>query len=96
MARVFTAEGFRDTEPVFIEIKIDPLKLVAPKIIVYSSVSFIILLSLTVILCCIFSNKKKKKIVKAKEAAEADENLLSFTSYCVMDKRTLPKKSYDE
>lgn len=96
IARVFTSEAFRDTEPVFIEASIDPLKLVSPTFIVYTSISVLILSSLIAVLCCILCGRKKRKIVKAKEAAEADENLLSFTSYCVFDKTPTLKKVYNE
>lgn len=97
IARVFTKRGFRDTEPVYIEIVLNPLKQISPEAIVYSSVSAVFLLSLIILLCCIWSSKKKKrKLIKEKQAAEADENLLSFTSYCVIDKKPMPRKKYGE
>lgn len=96
IARLFTENGFRDTNPVYIQIKASPMELVSPKLIVYGSVSLLILVSLIILLCCLWFNKKEKKIVKEKEAAEADENLLSFTSYCVIDKSPMPKKSYHD
>lgn len=97
MARIFTKNGFRDTQPVYIEILLDPYKLISPNTVVYGSVSVVIILSLIVLLCCIWSNNaKKKRILKEKQAAEADENLLSFTSYCVIDRNPLPRKKYDD
>lgn len=97
IARVFTSNGFRDTEPVYIDIQVNPLKLISPNAIVYGSVSSVILLSLLVLLCCIWSNRANKRTLKKeKEAAEADENLLSFTSYCVIDKNPLPRKTYED
>lgn len=97
IARVFTANGFRDTEPAYIEIVLNPLKEISPETIVYSSVSVALVISLIILLCCIWNrNKKKQKLLKEKQAAEADENLLSFTSYCVIDKNPLPRKNYDE
>lgn len=97
MARIFTSAGFRDTHPVYIEFQLNPFKIVSPNTIVYGSVSMLILLSLIAFLCCALSNNtKKKKLVKEKQAAEADENLLSFTSYCVIDKNPLRRKNYDD
>lgn len=97
MARIYTSNGFRDTVPVYIEIQLDPLKLISASTIVYSAVILIVLLSLLVLFCCIWSSKaKKKRILREKQAAEADENLLSFTSYCVIDKNPLPRKNYDD
>lgn len=95
IARIFTSHGFRDTDPVYINIEVNLVKLMSPNAIVYGSVSFVILLSLVVFLCCIWSHRAKSyKLKKEKEAAEADENLLSFTSYCVIDKNPLPRKTY--
>lgn len=99
MARVFTKDGFRDTEPVYIEIKVNPLKLVPSEIYVYSSVGFMMVMSLAILLCCCVRNMQKKKELEREKqaAAESDENLLSFTSYCVIDKNPLPrKKNYDD
>lgn len=97
MARIFTNNGFRDTQPVYIEVQLNPFKLIPPITIVYGSISALVLLSLIVLLCCVRSSKsKKKKLVKEKQAAEADENLLSFTSYHVFDKNPLPRKNYDD
>lgn len=96
MARIFTEHGFRDTDPVYIQIEVSPMELISPKTIVAGSVSAIILMSLIILLCCVWSNKKKQKLLKEKQAAEADENLLSFTSYCVIDKNPLPRKNYDD
>lgn len=97
MARIFTSHGFRDTKPVYIEIQLNPLKLISPNAIVYSSVCSFLLLSLVILLCCIWSDvANKKKLKKEKESAEADENLLSFTSYCVIDKNPLPRKTYED
>ena len=97
MARLFTNNGYRDTQPVYIDVQLDPYKLISPNTIVYGSVSAVIFLSLIILLCCLWSNKaKKKKLLKEKQAAEADENLLSFTSYCVIDKNPIPRKKYDD
>lgn len=97
IARVFTENGFSDTEPVFISIKSTSMKFISPATIALSSIVLVAVLSLLVLVFCIFSNRKKKnKSKKIKEAAEADENLLSFTSYCVIDKHPLPRKNYDD
>jgi hypothetical protein len=96
MARIFTENGFRDTKPVYVQIDVSPMELISPKTIVYGAVSSLIFVSLIILLCCIWNGKKKEKKIKEKEAAEADENLLSFTSYCVIDKNPLPRKSYDD
>lgn len=98
MARVFTSSGFRDTSPIYIELLVNPLQLIAPATIVYASVTVLVLLSLVILLCCVCrgQSKKKKEALKKRQAAEADENLLSFTSYCVIDKNPLPRKSYGE
>lgn len=99
MIRVFTDSGFRDTKPVFIEIDTGPMKLLSKKEIIYGSitgaVTVVLIISALIGYVCV--RKSKKKItMKEKEAAEADENLLSFTSYCVIDKNPQPRKSYDD
>lgn len=96
IARVFTADAFRDTEPFFIETIANPLMLISTNFIVFSSIIILIFSSLIAVLCCIWCGRKKKKILKAKEAAEADENLLSFTSYAVFDKTPTLKKVYND
>lgn len=96
IARVFTSHGFRDTEPVFIEGAIDAKRLVSPSVVIYCSISLLIFSSLVAVLCCIWCSRKKRKVLKAKEAAEADENLLSFQSYCVFDRTPTLKKVYNE
>lgn len=96
LARLFTENGYRDTEPVIIRIDAVPEELISPKTFVACSVTALILCSLIIILCCAWCSKKDKKPEKEKEAAEADENLLSFTSYCVIDKNPLPRKSYSD
>lgn len=97
VARIFTRTGFRDTEPIFIENEVHPLELMSPMVIAYGSVGSVALISLMVLICCFQSGKNKRRLLKEKkEAAEADENLLSFTSYCVIDKHPLPRKNYDE
>lgn len=96
IARVFTADAFRDTEPVFIDAVVKPLMLISTNVIVYSAISVLIFSSLIVVLCCIWCGREKKKVLKAKEAAEADENLLSFTSYAVFDKTPTLRKVYND
>jgi hypothetical protein len=96
-ARIFTRAGFRDTQAIYIEDVVHPFELVSPMIAVAGSATLIVLLSLIILVCCLQSAKKKRRLLKEKKAAaEADENLLSFTSYCVLDKNPLPRKSYDE
>lgn len=96
MARIFTENGFRDTDPVYVQIDVSPMELFSPKTIVISSIAALLILSLIILLICICSSKKEKKLIKEKQTAEADENLLSFTSYCVIDKNPLPRKSYKD
>lgn len=99
IARVFTENGFRDTEPVYISTESSSTKLISPASIVLSSIVLVVVLSLLGFVYCIFNNRKKKKknmTKKIKQAAEADENLLSFTSYCVIDKNPLPRKNYND
>lgn len=97
MARVFTSNGYRDTEPVYFDIKpqsplLDPNTLYA----VAGSMIILFLVSAIVCLLCYISIKRhKKKMKKKKEAAETVENLLSFTSYCVIDKNPTPKHQFD-
>lgn len=92
IARVFTRDGYRDTEPIFFEIGMSFTEIVSPEQIVYGSVGLMGLLSLVLLISCCMTHKKKQNILKKKkEAAEADENLLSFTSYCVLDKNPKPK-----
>ncbi|CRK94349.1 CLUMA_CG007863, isoform A [Clunio marinus] len=96
IARVFTKDAFRDTEPAFIAIRPNLLAKFPSHGIVYGSVGALILISFITLLCCLWSNGKKKKRIKMKQAAEADENLLSFTSYCVFDKNPLPRKKFTD
>lgn len=103
MARLFTANGFRDTQPIFVRFgdylitaEEEKEQLVEPIIVVCISAGSLIILSFVVLLACISSRKRKQRLRKEKEAAEADENLLSFTSYCVIDKNPLPRKNYDD
>lgn len=92
IARVFTDEGFRDTKPVHIEVRMRFDTLVSTSTIVCSAVGLILFMSLLIAVCCYMSHQKKEKLEKKrKEAAEADENLLSFTSYCVIDRNPKTK-----
>jgi hypothetical protein len=96
IARLFTENGYRDTQPIYLQITPSPLELLSPKTIVAGCVGSLLIFSLLLLVCCTWCSKTKKKPTKEKEAAEADENLLSFTSYCVIDKNPLPRKSYDD
>lgn len=92
IARVFTDNGFRDTEPVIFEVELNVGALVSAKTVACISVAFIVVMSLVTTVCCCMSHRRKQRILKKKkEAAEADENLLSFTSYCVIDRNPKPK-----
>jgi hypothetical protein len=92
IARVFTDNGFRDTEPVIFDVDLSVSDLLSAKTMAVIFMAFIILLSLITAVCCCMSHRRKQKILKKKkEAAEADENLLSFTSYCVIDRHPKPK-----
>lgn len=99
MARIFTENGFRDTEPVIIEIKPKTLKFLSPTFASLGAILVVLIISLIALLLCVICkrrDKRRKKTKKLKQAAEADENLLSFTSYCVIDRNPLPRKNYDE
>lgn len=103
MARMFTANGFRDTQPIFLDFSDSPKTaetkeaIIPPILVVLIVISSLVLMSLLVLLACVCSSRKKKQRLKReKEAAEADENLLSFTSYCVIDKNPLPRKKYND
>lgn len=95
IARMFTESGYRDTNPIYIQTNASSMQLVSHQAIVYGSICSLVLVSLMILLCCAWCSKKKKITIKEKEAAEADENLLSFTSYCVIDKKPLPRKNYE-
>ena len=97
IARFFSENGFRDSKPVFIEVNHHSAFLsVSPAWIAIGTVVLVVvlsLLSLLALLCCFKKDKKnQKRVEKLKETAEADENLLSFTSYCVFDKNPVPRK----
>jgi hypothetical protein len=95
MARIFTADGFRDTSPVYFNTKFEESPLMSPVVMVTGSLTSIILISLLICLCCWWSLRKQKKFKKKKEAAETVDNLLSFTSYCVIDKNPTPRGQFD-
>jgi hypothetical protein len=97
MARIFTSHGFRDTAPIYFKTFDESLWLpTEPVIIASASIVSIVLISVIIVTTCWWHNKRQRKIRKKKEAAETVENLLSFTSYCVIDKNPLPKNQFDQ
>jgi hypothetical protein len=95
MARVYTKDAFRDTTPIFFETKTRQPLPFSPLVIVAGSTFILLMISLVICICCCWSLKKQKKLKKEKEAAETVENLLSFTSYCVIDKNPTPRSQFD-
>lgn len=95
MARVYTKDGYRDTTPIFFKTKNSQPFPFSPLVIVAGSTFLILMISLVICICCCWSLKKQKKLKKEKEAAETVENLLSFTSYCVIDKNPTPRNQFD-
>jgi hypothetical protein len=66
-------------------------------LIVIGCVVVVVLVSLIIgLICCWMIKRQRKLKAKSKELAETDENLLSFTSYCVVDKNPLPKSQFDQ
>lgn len=96
IARIFTSSGFRDTEPVFMQTSANFNILITNGAILAGILIVLILVSSTLILaCCLCSRKKRKIKNKRKASVKTDNDLLSFTSYCVVDRNhdnTLPKK----
>lgn len=86
MLRVYTENGFKDSdEIIFLDYQpVSSASILTPT----NSVAFvllgIIILSFVICICC--CSAKKKETIKEESQVEADENLLSFTSYCVIDK----------
>ncbi|KAG5684087.1 hypothetical protein PVAND_013336 [Polypedilum vanderplanki] len=99
VARIFTKDAFRDTEPVYFETRNNfhiALIFQAIPVIVIGCVIIALLISLlTCVICCWMTRRQKKIKKKEKEAAEAAESLFSFTSYCVVDKNPIPKTQFD-
>lgn len=93
-ARIFTKDAFRDTQPIYFETKSNESPF-APTIIIAGSLSLLIFISILISICCWLSIKKQRKSKKKKESAETVENLLSFTSYCVIDKNPSPRNQFD-
>jgi len=100
IARTFTSNGYRDTSPVFIGLQGNVVAIASPRVLLMGSALILTLISISIIvICCCCNSKRQKKLrekKKAQEAAEADENLLSFTSYCVIDRTPLPRKHFDD
>lgn len=94
-ARIFTKDAFRDTQPIFFETKSSESLPFGPTLIIAGSLSALILISILISLCCWLSIKRQRKSKKKKESAETVENLLSFTSYCVIDKNPTPRNQFD-
>ena len=95
MARIFTENTFRDTSPIFFRIKHENIPQMSPIVMAASSLGFLIFLSIFVCLFCCCSMRRQKKLKKKKEAAETVDNLLSFTSYCVIDKSPARRGQFD-
>lgn len=103
MARIYTNDAFRDTDPVYFKTNglsetfmyLNMTKI--PAIIVACLLLAMVVSTIMTILCC-WSIKRQRKIEKKrkKESAETVENLLSFTSYCVIDKNPTPKTQFDQ
>lgn len=88
--RIFTEKGFRDSDIALIEFQEYPqissiLGIFKPIHIVLATVILIVVLTIITLICCCACDKRRhtKKHI---EPVEADENLLSFTSYCVIDR----------
>lgn len=94
-ARIFTKDAFRDTQPIYFETKSNESLPFAPTIIIAGSLSLLIFISILISICCWLSIKKQRKSKKKKESAETVENLLSFTSYCVIEKNPSPRNQFD-
>ena len=96
IARIFTSSGFRDTEPIFMETSENYNNLVTKNAILAGILIVLILIASTIVLaCCLCSRQKQKIKNKRKASVRTDNDLLSFTSYCVVDRHpenTLPKK----
>ncbi|CAO1305853.1 unnamed protein product [Diamesa serratosioi] len=93
IARLFTSSGFRDTEPIFMETRENCSNLITKGALLAGFLIILILVASTLILaCCLCSRKKRKIKNKRKTSVRTDNDLLSFTSYCVVDRNTLPKK----
>lgn len=94
IARIFTSSGFRDTEPIFMQTNENFSSLITKGAILAGILIVLILIISTLILaCCLCSRKKRKIKNKRKASVKTDNDLLSFTSYCVVDRNhTLPKK----
>lgn len=94
IARIFTNSGFRDTEPIFMETSENFNILITKGALIAGVLIILILVSSTLILaCCLCSRQKRKIKNKRKASVRTDNDLLSFTSYCVVDRNTtLPKK----
>lgn len=96
MARIFTKDAFRDTQPVYFETKMEtPILLTAPIVIASGAILSLILISTLIASICWWNIKRERKLKKKKAAAETDENLLSFTSYCVIDKNPVSRNQFD-
>lgn len=96
MARVYTSEGFRDTKPVTFITHGDFMSQMSTQMIFVATTGWVIFLSLIIMICCCCCSvmkKQRKQKVKKREAAETVENLLSFTSYCVIDRNPVPRKN---
>lgn len=96
IARIFTSSGFRDTEPIFMETSENVHMIIRKGAILAGLLIIFILFASTLILVCCLCSRKKRKIKNRRKACnKTDNNLLSFTSYCVVDRNnenTLPKK----
>lgn len=84
--RVYTENGYKDSNDiVFLDFELlNESIFFTPNIAVIIVLSGIIILSIIICVCC--CSARQKEIVKDESQVEADENLLSFTSYCVIDK----------
>lgn len=95
IARIFTKDGFRDTEAIYFETKAKSSFPFSPMVFVAMCLSALILVSILIAICCWVSIRRQRKMKKKKEAAETVDNLLSFTSYCVIDKNPTPRNQFD-
>jgi hypothetical protein len=87
MVRAFTNNGFRDTEPVFIEIEMGSDVFLMRLSIVCTSVGLMLLVSTMIVVYCYMDFRKRQKLQTNEELTEAvqsDDDLLTFTSYCAM------------
>lgn len=86
MLRVYTDNGFKDSDEfTYLDyLPVSSASYLTPTNSVALVLCGIVALSFMICICC--CSAKKKETIKEESQVEADENLLSFTSYCVIDK----------